>query len=733
MTENSFSSIDFARYFQLLRDMLPGAQGFGVSDPNGRMLSHSEGWPGPAHGCAVDTEQFHAHVGEVCEPPRPVKWADEGAHLARFDVRSRFGDTVGSLMVAHEQSYTGSPATLHRVVSDALAAVGGCLETEYRLTVELDAMARELAARYEELNLVYVTNDDVTHHEQESAALNQLVTNCVEYLDVGMVALLFPKRKKIFYAVNEREPIREALAIAHELQGEFCAWIETRDTCIVMNDFADQLRASVCPGVPYKILGCPVRDGAGEITGTLVTLNHNHRTDFLNSDRNLLEAMSRKASKIIQANYDALTGLMKQRGLHAVLAGLLASVQERDECHCYLNLDIDQLQVLNDTHGRQAGDTVLRSIADYLRDTLRTTDTLAYLGEGKYGVVLERCSIEQGVKRAESLRQAIEAKEYGWEGKKIPVSISVGMAAIEPGVVELEGVLEAAEMARDTAKESGRNRIQVFSQNDAKLAERKEQMQWVTRIHNALHEDRFRIFCQTIQASQPGSEAYHCEILLRLFDEKGDMVSPASFIPAAERYHLMPAIDRWVISKTCALLAEYGLAQEPEQGMVSINLSGQSLGEEALVTHIREQVFRHGLEPSCLCFEITETAAVANIDLASKLILDLKASGFRFSLDDFGTGLSSFAYLKALPVDFLKIDGAFIKQIVDDPVAHTMVSSINDIGHVMNLKTVAEFVENDALKACLQQMGVDYLQGYGIGKPLPIEEYVDSLSAVQSA
>jgi EAL domain-containing protein (putative c-di-GMP-specific phosphodiesterase class I) len=302
------------------------------------------------------------------------------------------------------------------------------------------------------------------------------------------------------------------------------------------------------------------------------------------------------------------------------------------------------------------------------------------------------------------------------------------MAAVEPDTPGVEAVLEAAELACDTAKEAGRNRTQLYRQDDGELMARKQQMQMVNRIHAALREDRFRIVCQTIQPVQPGPERYHFEVLVRLLDERGKVIGPNAFIPAAERYHLMPVIDRWVIRKTCETLSQHGMARVPDEGTVSINLSGQSFADEDIIAYISEQLYGSGVHPGCICFEITETAAMSNTDAAHRIIAQLREKGCRFSLDDFGTGMSSFAYLKTLPVDYLKIDGSFVRQVVDDRVSRAMVAAINEIGHVMELKTIAEFVETDEIARRLADMGLDYLQGYSIAEPEPIEEYTGFLA-----
>jgi diguanylate cyclase (GGDEF)-like protein len=732
VADNVFSLIDFEKYFHLLADVLPDIKGAGVCDIRGLMFSCSDEWKDPLPGKCLDLSRFLDSGKTDKGKSLSIDCVNEAVSLLRVGLSGRAGETIGSLVIVMGKEPDCSPQHIDGVITDALDAVSACVEREYQLTSELDAMARELAGRYEELNLVYDTRDDVTQYDNEWEALSQLVKNCVEYLDVGMAALLFKGQNKTFCVANKRGPIHEPSAVSKKFYGEFYSWIHSTGQSVVINDFADQQRVRLCPDVPYKVLACPVLDGAGSPVAIIVCANHNDRTDFFNSDRNLLEAMARKAAKIIQANYDSMTGLVKARGLEKTVQELMISVRENGISHCMLHLDIDQLQVINDTLGREAGDAVIKQTAALLQLKVRTTDLVGYLGQGKYGVLLDRCSIDRGVQVAENLRDLIGTKEFLWEGRSTQVTVSAGMAAIESDTTGVEAVLEAAEIACDSAKESGRNRTQVYRQDDGELLARKQQMQLVNGIQTALREDRFSIYCQTIQPTQPGLERYHFEILVRMFDEQGEIVSPGIFIPAAERYHLMPVIDRWVIKKTCETLSQHAMATVAAEGTVSVNLSGQSFADESIIPYISGQLLENGLHPTCLCFEITETAAMSNTEAAHRIIAALKEKGCRFSLDDFGTGMSSFAYLKTLPVDYLKIDGSFVRQIVEDRVSRAMVSSINDIGHVMNLKTIAEFVENDEIGRLLRAMRVDYLQGYNIAKPIPIEDYIASLGDIRS-
>jgi diguanylate cyclase (GGDEF)-like protein len=467
-----------------------------------------------------------------------------------------------------------------------------------------------------------------------------------------------------------------------------------------------------------------VLNSASKVIGMLACLNHSHRPDFFNSGRSVIEVMAKKVSKIILTNYDSLTGLLNSRVFESILSRSLNTAQLTGQTSCLLNIDLDQLKIVNDSFGREAGDVAIRQLGEIIKRKLRASDTIAYLGEGRFGALIDKCSLSHGVTVAETLRKLIEESELKWLSSTIDLSASIGLAIIDHGIPDTDTALEAAELARDTAKESGRNRIQVYHHGDKEIMARKSHMRWVNRIQNAIRDERFIIYCQKIQPLGGQAEDFHFEILLRMIDEEGKVVSPDEFIPPAEQYHLMTVIDQWVIKNTFSLLAEHGIAQTPGEGIVSINLCGKSMADRGIVDWISKQMHQHSVEPGCICFEVTETAAIHNIDSARYIIKELRSIGCQFSLDDFGTGMSSFSYLKELPVNHLKIDGSFVRKITEDQVAHAMVTSINDIGHVMGLKTIAEYVENETILRNIEMIGIDYAQGYAIMKPAPLKEYL---------
>jgi len=387
--------------------------------------------------------------------------------------------------------------------------------------------------------------------------------------------------------------------------------------------------------------------------------------------------------------------------------------------HAMLYLDLDQFKIVNDSCGHAAGDELLRQVAALLKNRLRASDSLGRLGGDEFGVLLDNCPPEHALKIAEQLRQAVIDYRFSSAQRSFTIGVSIGLVNLDEAFPDLTAVLNAADSACYVAKENGRNRVQIYHPSDSELALRHGMMQWVTRVHEALDEGRLCLYAQRIvPARGPAGPRLHVELLLRMVERDGRLVPPMAFLPAAERFNLMPTLDRWVLRTAFEALARL------EPGSVdtcAINLSGTSLCDDKFVETVQAEARRCGIAPATICFEITETAVISNLSKASHLIQALRRQGFRFSLDDFGAGMSSFGYLKQLPVDYLKIDGEFVKDMLNDPIDAAMVEAINHIGHVMGMQTIAEFVEDDALAERLRTIGVDFLQGYGIGRPMPFE------------
>ncbi|MGI9289004.1 MAG: EAL domain-containing protein [Pseudomonadales bacterium] len=426
-----------------------------------------------------------------------------------------------------------------------------------------------------------------------------------------------------------------------------------------------------------------------------------------------------------QAHHDALTGLLNRREFERRLERALTSAQQENKQHALCFLDLDNFKIVNDTAGHMAGDALLKQIAHLLGSKLRERDSLGRLGGDEFSVLLESCPFEKAYEIAEGLVERIRSLRFTWEDQVYEVGVSVGIVPVTAEVESLAQLFTQADVACYAAKGQGRGRVVAYHADDGDSVHRHREILRAASLRNALDQDRFCLYAQRIEPLADSDNPIHYELLLRLKDESGELLLPGTFIPAAERYHLMGSIDRWVI-QTALSQYEQRFGLNSRIG-ITINLSGNSLADEGLFDFVCEQLAASAIRPGCLCFEITETAAIRNHAHAIRLINDLRDRGCQFALDDFGSGLSSFNYLKQFPVDYLKIDGHFVKDIVSDHIDRAMVESINHVGHVIGIQTIAEYAEDQATIDILKAIGVDYAQGHAVGHPVPLADISDGV------
>ncbi|KAF1071264.1 MAG: Cyclic di-GMP phosphodiesterase PdeB [Pseudomonas citronellolis] len=542
---------------------------------------------------------------------------------------------------------------------------------------------------------------------------------CIAYLNPAAERLIGWNRdssmglplKSLLRVMDEHGGEMDLSQLGAQLEGEF-------DTRSETNKLLQRLDGS---SVAVTLVASPIRNG-GRVVGAALVLHDMTR------ERQYMDSLS------WQATHDALTGLTNRREFEFRLQQALERTAHMDDRHSLMYLDLDQFKLVNDTCGHAAGDELLRQVCGLLQGCLREGDVLARLGGDEFGVLLENCPPDVARQIAESLRVVVEQLHFVWDRRPFNITVSIGVVHVSAMLVSVEEALRCADMAAYLAKEKGRNRVQVFSPDDTELSMRFGEMAWVQRIRQALEEERFCLYAQRIEAIDPQvEEGLHVELLLRLFDESGRLVAPNNFIPAAERYGLMPQIDRWVVNQAFKTLAQRRDAGCEPIHTCAINLSGATIGDSGFIEYVRELLPRYALAPAGICFEVTETSAISNLVNATQFIQELKALGFRFSLDDFCAGMSSFVYLKHLPVDYLKIDGSFVKDMLEDPIDRAMVQVINQIGHVMGKRTVAEFVESAAVLDVLREIGVDYAQGYLLERPQPFGRHYSTRQAEAAA
>ena len=715
---NAFNgNVHFNNFLTLLRDYCPTLSGLIVFD-------REVGFVWKDQGSAIDPARLRplAQVFSDGDTDDELVELDKGQLCQLVKLKNEFDEVVLilSLCLTSEASVQGSSM----LQQEFFVLLSELLLADYQQSValaskedELNHMTDELTRRYEELNLIYKAEDQAMNIYHGRELLRQLVMNTSRFLNVDIIYLYIGGKNIAMHKFRGDNPVFQSESLFKCLRESIQPLLEVEKTSLVVNHIEDAIALGIKCDLPFKLVASPVVNVDNEVIGLLAIGSQNFAVDFSNSDRNLLDVMTKKASKIAQSHFDPLTGLENSNSFELILSDLLKQSMGLDVHHAIANVDIDRLAVVNDISGRDAGDLLIKRVGQTLAGMVRARDVVARIGSDKFGILLENCDLPTAKTVMKKISHAVSSIDMEWEGESHEVSVSIGIAPINAQAQSVASLLNAAETARNVSKERGRNSIHVLDLEDSDLLRRKEQIRWVGRIQSALRDDRFLLYAQLIQPLKTSADKPHYEILVRMQDDDGSAIPPAMFLPAAESFYLMSSIDYWVINQAFQELAQFN--QQSERGcQLSINLSGQSLNDPSgLAAYIENKLEEHRLVAGDICFEITESAAIANIDDARVFIEQVHALGCEFSLDDFGTGLSSFAYLKNLQVDYLKIDGGFVRDILKDAVSESMVGAINQVGQAMQLKTVAEFVENDAIRQKLANIGVDYGQGYAIDKP----------------
>ncbi len=499
--------------------------------------------------------------------------------------------------------------------------------------------------------------------------------------------------------VNETEGQRITLPMAEWLAG---------DSPLALPESAMLVRRGGQQQSAIEMAGAPIRDSHDTLIGAVLVFR----------DITRLRSLARQLA--YQATHDALTDLVNRVEFETRVQQALRTAQQSGKEHALCYLDLDHFKIVNDTCGHHAGDELLKRLTTLLAENLRESDTLARLGGDEFGILLSGCPLEKAEDIAEKLRAAVDAYRFPCDNQLFGVSLSIGLVPITAAAHTLTELLQHADAACYVAKDTGRNNVHVYCESDTALATQQEQAQWIPRLQRALDHDLFQLYFQPIAPLlDEGDLSLHGELLLRLVDRSeadAEPQLPAAFLPAAERYHLMPQIDRWVVRNALPLIAA-----EPETlGTWTINLSGQSLNDPHLADFLLEAIRASGVPASRLCFEITENAVIANLEQAQQLARQLKRAGCHFALDDFGSGISAFDYLRDLPVDYVKLDGGLVRNVAVSKVSQAMVHAINYVAHVMGMKSIAESVENGETAEALKAISVDHMQGYHVGRPRPV-------------
>lgn len=476
------------------------------------------------------------------------------------------------------------------------------------------------------------------------------------------------------------------------------------------------LQVSNKQSFPVKLnyIPIPADDGANDEHKSLLVLKNLSELAVLQSKLSDLE------------NYDGITRMLNRRSFEASVKQLIDNAHKHQASHVLVYFSIDQFQVLNETIGHSGGDSLITTVANIITDSIvKSRDLSGRMGGSTFAVVFRDQKLADCIKNIEEIINTVNEHKFMSAGKQYPVSLSAGFIIVDSQTTShLRAISEATRACR-LASKSGGNRLSAYIPAKDNQDEKEDNLEWIIVLKDAISKNMFEMYAQPIhalEANEYKKPFSHYELLIRLFDEKGNFISPDEFISAAEYYSMMPEIDRWVVHNVLQQLSK--IQPQTPLPVFAINLSGQSLNDSQFLEFVFKEIKTSGVDPRMLCFEITEQVAVEDITLVNNFISGLKTLGASFSLDDFGTGMSSYGFLKSLDVDYLKIDGTFVKNIATDKVAKAMVQSINQVGHTMNLKVIAEYVENKEIVELLQKMGIDYGQGYHISKPKPLTDMI---------
>jgi diguanylate cyclase (GGDEF)-like protein/PAS domain S-box-containing protein len=590
------------------------------------------------------------------------------------------------------------------------------------ITASHDYSLRAIKINNDELGVLVDTfNDLIATVEQQNLAVLQAKNRYLMLYD-GNPSMMF-NINALGNILSVNQTCADQLGLNQDIlkQHSIFDFIYTNDIP-TMSAFIEQglLNPTHSHKQEFRQIGCH-----GEIAWLRVTaksVEHENQThSLLLVCEDITEARELGEKIAYQASHDELTGLANRSKFDHYIKQAIETVHTDNMEHVLCYLDLDQFKIINDTCGHLAGDELLRQLGHLLKEHLRSKDFIARLGGDEFGILMYDCSLNAAFSFCEQLRDVIKDFRFYWEDKSFSIGASIGLSAINRASRSAVNLFKEADSACYAAKDKGRNRIHIYSPDDEELALRQGEMQWVAKIQHGIEHNSFCLYGQPIVSIAKQDEGLHFETLIRYRDETGHIITPNAFLPAAERYGLAPALDRWVISTLFEFIATTHdfLAR---LSVCSVNLSGLSFCDETMLSFIIDQFAKWQIPTQKICFEVTETAAIANLSYAIKFITVLKNRGCLFSLDDFGSGLSSFGYLKNMPVDYLKIDGSFVKDILEDKVDLAMVKSINEVGHIMGKKTIAEFVENEDIFNLLKALGVDYAQGHGIGKPILLHE-----------
>lgn len=716
-----YEELNMAHYVTVVADMLPGRSILLVMcDDSGQIVWTSDEVDISQEQAIQDCREMHGDAEMICGGVC-VECEQSGDRIIYSSLGELAGRSAGDL-VFYDVSVEGDCGLKSGRLVSMLCNIAGMVKAELNYLYEVNAMAIELGERYDELSMLRSSDLALAEYRESRHILSSYIRSCADHLKADYAAIWIPARDAIYPGgISYTNKSIEVLLLLRQQCSSAFKLFQKGYEGFGINDKDEKLRRDIQLPADKKVLTVPVLDGAGKPIGVLSCINEYFSKDFSNSDKSTLEAVSRKTNKYLLDTQDELTGLLNRKGFEESVWREIAM----SESELFIVMfNIDQFSVVNAAYGITVGDSVLQLVAEKIKNAARGLICAARLEADSFVMLIESSGkYVEGI--VNDVCDEIDNTEITINTKKITIYSRAGVIACNSRETALADHLYAAEVAVESAKEESNDRVVVYKPGNTALMKRKKQLTQVENIKHALQENRFELYCQRIEPLI-GVEA-HYEILVRMIDENGDLVPPDDFIPVAERYNLMHKVDRWIIKRVFQLLSKDEYREQASHYKWGINLSGMTLSDNEFHDYVSDCLHKYDVTPTSLYFEITETTAIKNFQNCVRFMNEVHSMGVQFALDDFGSGLSSFSYLKKLSIDYLKIDGGLVKDIVKSRLDQTMVSSISEIANVMGVKTIAEYVENEEILDKLRIMKIDYVQGYEIMQPRPVEVELKNL------
>jgi diguanylate cyclase (GGDEF)-like protein len=715
----------FDPYGRLLRMLMPSLRGVVVHDGYANLVWASDEFDLSDEPQIINDTIANA-LADNADFPGIARTIDADRVVYSFAVRGEHIELMGTVSLIVRLSGTQLEPrplqTIRQLVQPALE----CLRRELTLRAKLGSSERDLGIRERDLELMMEisSNQSVTASDADEFSL--ILKTGLDRMGCALAALWVPDKNISVSLTRSGQPMsaESLLRARHHLM----AWMQLQQRTIVINHIS-KVASEVA--APYKILACPIRHPSERVMGVLALFNPPSAADFDVQQTRVAEMLAKRSTAIIQAQYDTSTGLMTRQAFERQATGLIGSA-ESGRSHIILYLDIDRLHVINETFGMHMGDDVIVSVAERMAKSLPPEALSARISGDRLAALIPNSTMESAAAIAEQVRAAAESIVPRAGQGSFEVSVCLGVSPIGHSDNPLAHALATSEIACKAAKDRGRNRVEMFQDSDQSIIRRHTDILVIGKLREALDNDSFRLDAQPILPLRGNYGRPRFELLIRMLGERGEIIPPGKFLSSAERYQLMPTIDRWVVRRACELLGNHSAAVGEEFARFAINLSGQSLQDESFLGFVVDQIKASGLPPGVLCFELTETATVGNLEKAQRFMRTLQDLGCQFALDDFGTGVSSLAYLKDLSVNYIKIDGSFVRDAISNARSESMIKAIAQLAKVMCMETIAEYVETDVLRVRMADLGVDYGQGFAMGKAQPLEELLEELAIYEA-